>query len=120
MRNDLHMMDCRVISIMNEAFYNYPIQFYRIRQQYGGELYTYKVKLENMFSDTDETLEKVDIIKTLLQLEFVFGNGESDDYDRYIQLALRTEPTNAYFHYRNREISFLKLKILVSTMQHSL
>lgn len=107
MRNELHIMESRVMSIMNAAFQNYPIRFFRVRQKCGGEMYNYKVKLENMFSDTDETSEKVEIITTLLQLEFVFGNGESDDYDRYIRLALQTEQTNAYFHYRNRDITFL-------------
>ena len=81
------------------------------------ELNTYKIKLENFFSETDDDNEKCDLLKILLWIETLYTQfyGEvssggpwgnevraiSEDYERYIQIGLKIKPNDPYFNFWN-------------------
>ena len=74
----------------------------RIRGKFSQELYPYKIKFEQWFSETDLKNEKYELLRTLLQLESSFSShdfGESDDFGRYSQMGLQIEPNDVYFNY---------------------
>ena len=72
------------------------------------ELNSYKVKLENMFSDTDSINEKIDIINELLKVGSLLLSSPGyrpsnalNDYGRHTEMALKTDPNNSQFMFRN-------------------
>lgn len=73
-----------------------------LHEQFGElhrhEIQTYKEKLENLFSDTDDVDQKIDLLKSLTELEKFLSHGTSMDYKRYIQMGLRVKPNDASFN----------------------
>ena len=80
------------------------------------ELNTYKLKLENFFSETDDNNEKCDLLKILLRIDMLYtelfgkvslgpwGNEIrplSEDRERYIQMGLKIKPNDPFFNFRN-------------------
>ena len=71
------------------------------------EMNTVKVKLENMFSDTDRKNEKSDIMHELLNIGYYLLSSSYkplnaiDDYGRHTEMALKIKPKNPYFLLRN-------------------
>ena len=87
------------------------------------ELISYKVKLEELFSETDikEQSIKIDFwcfhinfpiltalkeeqsntLKVLIHVENLLSRGGSDDFERYAKMGLRIDPKNPYFLKRN-------------------
>ena len=72
------------------------------------EMETFKIKLENMFSDTDCNNEKIDIIRGLLNIatyllssKFNFSLIVIDDYGRHTEMALKIAPKDSEFLFRN-------------------
>ena len=75
------------------------------------EIETYKVKLENMFSDTDIKNEKNEIIFELLRIGWVWTmdylpsenwySNAMDDYGRHTEMALKINVKNSYYNFRN-------------------
>ena len=73
----------------NDLQYGLVSRAYREKQmkQIEPKIYSYKVKLENMFSGTDIKNEKVYIIQELLNLAFMivyFINKDDSCYDIYL------------------------------------
>ena len=81
---------------------------------------SYKVKLENMFSDTDIIDEKSEILTELLKIgnwklniihlfitnpvSHAFINFDSiNDHGRHTEMALKIAPKNAFFNLRNEK-----------------
>ena len=74
----------------------------RIRAKFSQELYPYKIKFEQWFSETDVKIEKHELLRMLLRLEGEFSDydfGESDDFGRYSQMGLQIEPNDSNFNY---------------------
>ena len=72
------------------------------------ELSSYKVKMENMFSDTDSKNEQLDIIKELLKVgNFLLSStnykpsNALNDYGRHTEMALKVKPRSPAFNLRN-------------------
>ena len=72
------------------------------------EMNTFKIKLENMFSDTDSKYEKIEIIQELLNIatyllssEFNWSLVVIDDYGRHTEMALKIAPKDSEFLFRN-------------------
>ena len=80
------------------------------------ELSTYKIKLENFFSETDDNNEKLHLLKILLGIDTLhtelygevwfgpWGNEIrpfSGDSERYIQMGLKIKPNDPFFNFRN-------------------
>ena len=61
------------------------------------EIQTYKTKLENLFDDTDDVNQKINLLKSLTQLEQFLSFGTSLDSKRYIQMGLRLKPNDSSF-----------------------
>ena len=53
MRELLNFMKERVNALHNQAWSNYPESYFRVRDVYHEELNAYKVKLEQLFEETD-------------------------------------------------------------------
>ena len=76
------------------------------------EINAYKVKLENMFSDTDCINEKTAVIFTLLAIQDTIflsidyrPSYAVKDYGRYTEMALKIAPKNPGFNSRNENFS---------------
>ena len=72
------------------------------------EMNTFKIKLENMFSNTDNKKEKIDIMQELLKIGtyllssyFKKPLNAIDDYKRHTKMALKIAPKNSQFLLRN-------------------
>ena len=71
------------------------------------EMNTFKIKLENMFSNTDCKKEKIYIIQELLNIGTYLLTSKFkslnaiDDYGRHTEMALKIAPKNAQFLCRN-------------------
>ena len=53
MREELNFMTERAAALGNQAWSNFPESYVRIRDVYHEELNAYKVKLEQLFEETD-------------------------------------------------------------------
>ena len=53
MQAEVNFIDARLGPLFNEAFSNYPESYNQIRNLHQEELKTYKVRLENLFLETD-------------------------------------------------------------------
>ena len=101
---------------------NNEIAFIQVRLNRDGdscsktELSTYKIKLENFFSETDDNDEKLHLLKILLGIDALhtelFGEASfgpwgnevrpfSEDQERYIQMGLKIEPNDALLNFEN-------------------
>ena len=89
---------------------------------YESEINTYKIKLENMLSDTDDQSEKTEIIRLLIGMGHLLVMDSSfsttrqqletgskieckkalNDYERYTKMALNIAPKNALFNSRKK------------------
>ena len=59
MREELKFMTERVSALHNQAFSNFPESYVRVRDVYHEELNTYKVKLEELFEETDNKEQSI-------------------------------------------------------------
>ena len=53
MGDEVNFIKARVEALHTEAYSNYPISFYRVKNLHHEELTEYKVRLEELFSETD-------------------------------------------------------------------
>ena len=53
MRQELYFMAERAAALHNQAHSNLPESYFRVQDVYHEELNTYKVKLEELFEETD-------------------------------------------------------------------
>ena len=104
-----HQKNNEIIFIRNRL--NENAEFYS-----KTELNTYKLKLENFFSETDDNTEKFGLLKILLWIDGLYtklygkvsfgpwGNEVrpfSADRERYIQMGLKIKPKDVFFNFRN-------------------
>jgi len=75
-----------------------PILYEQFRERHGHEVKAYKVKFENLFSDTDDENQKLNILTALNQLENFLTQGISDDFIRYTKMGLRIKPNDPLFN----------------------
>ena len=75
------------------------------------ELTPYKIKLENLFSETDDFKDKELILKLLLQVEDLINDIShvSDDYGRYTTMGLRIVPNDPFFNFRKENYKHMKI-----------
>ena len=86
------------------------------------ELQTYKVKLENLFSDTDIKSEKNEVIFELLRIGWVWTmdylpsknwhSNAMEDYGRHTEMALKIEVKNPYYNFRNEILPLQSVLLL--------
>lgn len=79
------------------------LTFDKVRRavDHGSEIYIHKVNLENMFDETDSKQQKMEILKILIELEFLVLEGRSEDLGRYTKMGLRLKSNAALFNFRN-------------------
>ena len=72
------------------------------------EMNTFKIKLENMFSNTDNKNEMIDIMQELLSIDscllssyFKKPLNAIDDFKRHSEMAWKIAPKNSRFLLRN-------------------
>ena len=72
------------------------------------EMNTFKIKLENMFADTDSKNEKIDVLRGLLNIDTYLLSSQVnwssiviDDYGRHTEMALKIAPKDSEFLFRN-------------------
>ena len=86
-----------------------------LKQRLTTELNTYKLKLEQMLSETDDKKEQTDLLNALLILESLYSDIHkempvglwgirkrtfSEDYRRYVEMGMRLAPENVHFNLR--------------------
>ena len=88
------------------TFYNSGV----IRNKHRKEMQTYKIKLENLFSETDDNGEKRVVLLILLQIKDLVNDlpNVSDDFGRYTTMGLQIAPNDPYFNHRKENYRHLK------------
>ena len=83
-----------------------------IKNLHREELKTYKIRLENLFSETDDNFDKELILKLLLQVEDLINDTcgrSSDDYGRYTTMGLQIVPNDPFFNLRKKNDIHVKI-----------
>ena len=75
-----------------------PILFGQFTERHRHEMTIYKEKLENLFSDTDNEEQQIDLLRGLIQLEQFLTHGISEDFERYIKMGLRIKPRDPVYN----------------------
>ena len=89
---------CQFLRQISSSPYR-PMLFVQFGERYGHEIKTYKEKLENLFADTDDEIQKNDILKKLIQLDHFLTEGTSDDCERYLQMGLKLKPNDPSYNF---------------------
>ena len=76
-----------------------------IKNHHSEEMKTYKIKLENFFSETDDNQEKEVVLKILLQVEDFLSHAPNvtDDFERYTTMGLQMVPNDPFFNIRKEK-----------------
>ena len=95
-KNEVDQMQKRTKLIQQEVYSNLPFSL-RLVQKYHRELIEFKIRLEELCDETDATEEKLVILQGLTFIEHLLTRSLSDDYARYVDMALHIDPKNGEF-----------------------
>ena len=95
-KNEIDQMQKRSKVIQQEVFSNLPFSL-RLVQKYHRELIEFKIRLEELCDETDAMEEKLVILQGLTFIEHLLTRALSDDYGRYVEMALHIDPENGEF-----------------------
>ena len=94
---EIAQIQSRLNVIQMEVYANVPHSFGPAVEKYHRELIEFKIRLEELYDETDVMEHKLEILRSLTLVENFLTRAVSDDYGRYVEMALRLDPKNAEF-----------------------